>query len=103
MFAPLRCKPLVISIGLLLVCTSAKAWAAQPAPATDAGMAPASKPANVTLFLKLRNEAALDNYVRQTVTPGSAHYLQFLTTRHFAQQFGATDEDIVRVQAYLQK
>lgn len=103
MFATLRCKPLVLSLGLLLACTSAKAWAVQPTPAIDAGMAPTSEPVNVTLFLKLRNEVALDNYVRQTVTPGSAHYLQFLTTRHFAQQYGANDSDIARVQAYLQK
>ena len=103
MSATLRCKPLVLSLGLLLAGAGAKTWAVELAPATDAGMTSASKPANVTLFLKLRNEAALESYVRQTVTPGSAHYLQFLTTRHFAQQFGATDEDIARVQEYLQR
>jgi kumamolisin len=37
------------------------------------------------------------------VTPGSEHYQQFLTTSQFAQQYGATSNDIARVQAYLQK
>jgi subtilase family serine protease len=67
----------------------------------DAGMVPANQTAHVTLVLKLHNQAALEDYIRQTVTPGSAHYQQFLTTQQFAQQYGATDAEIARVQSYL--
>jgi len=95
-------KSLSLSLSVLLAGASAGAWAASATPAVDAGTAPANQTAHVTLILKLHNEAALENYVRQTVTPGSAHYQQFLTTSQFAQRFGATDAEIARVQSYLQ-
>lgn len=94
-------KSLSISLGLLLTGASAGTWAANATPAVDAGMAPTNQTVNVTLFLKLHNETALEDYIRQTVTPGSAHYQQFLSTSQFAQQYGATDAEIARVQSYL--
>src|ERR1700757_4245038 len=78
MFATLHRKSLSLSLGLLLTGASAGTWAANATPAVDAGMAPANQTAHVTLFLKLHNEAALEDYIRETVTPGSAHYQQFL-------------------------
>jgi subtilase family serine protease len=101
MFATLHRKSLSLSLGLLLTGASAGAWAASALPAVDAGTAPADQTVHVTLVLKLHHEAALEDYVRQTVTPGSAHYQQFLTTQQFAQQYGATDAEIARVQSYL--
>jgi kumamolisin len=101
MFATLHRKSLSLSLGLLLTGASAGAWAASALPAVDAGAAPADQTVHVTLVLKLHHQAALEDYVRQTVTPGSAHYQQFLTTQQFAQQYGATDAEIARVQSYL--
>lgn len=95
-------KSLSLSLSVLLAGASAGAWAAHATPAVDTGAAPANQTAHVTLILKLHNQAALEDYVRQTVTPGSAHYQQFLTTSQFAQRFGATDAEIARVQSYLQ-
>ena len=101
MFAKLHRKSLSLSLGLVLAGISAGTLAADVKPAVDAGAAPSSQAVHVTLFLKLHNEAALEDYIRQTVTPGSAHYQQFLTTSQFAQQYGATDAEIARVQSYL--
>ena len=101
MFAKLHRKSLSLSLGLLLTGVSAGTWAAQATPAVDAGVAPSNQNVHVTLFLKLHNEAALENYIQETVTPGSPHYRQFLTTSQFAQQYGATDAEIARVQSYL--
>jgi subtilase family serine protease len=103
MFAKLHRKSLPLSLGLLLAGLSTGAMAANASPAIDAGAAPATQNAQVTLVLKLRNQAALEDYIKQTVTPGSAHYQQFLSTSQFAQQFGASSSDIARVQAYLKK
>lgn len=102
MFAKLHRKSLSLSLSVLLTGASAGAWAASATPAVDAGTAPANQTAHVTLILKLHNEAALEDYIRQTVTPGSPHYQQFLTTSQFAQQYGATSAEIARVQSYLQ-
>ncbi|GGA34342.1 S53 family peptidase [Dyella nitratireducens] len=102
MFANLHRKSLSLSLGLLLTGASAGTWAASALPAVDAGTAPANQTVHVTLILKLHNQAALEDYIRQTVTPGSAHYQQFLTPQQFAQQYGATDAEVARVQSYLQ-
>jgi kumamolisin len=103
MFAKLHRKSLPLSLGLLLTGLSTGAMAANATPAVDAGAAPANQNVQVTLVLKLRNQATLEDYIKQTVTPGSAHYQQFLTTAQFAQQYGASDDSVARVQAYLQK
>jgi kumamolisin len=103
MLATLHRKSLPLSLGLLLTGITTGAIAANATPAVDAGAAPANQNVQVTLVLKLRNEAALEDYIKQTVTPGSAHYQQFLTTSQFAQQYGASNADVARVQAYLQK
>jgi kumamolisin len=103
MLAKLHRKSLPLSLGLLLAGITTGAIAANATPAVDTGAATASQNVQVTLVLKLRNQAALEDYIKQTITPGSAHYQQFLTTSEFAQQYGASDADIARVQAYLQK
>lgn len=103
MFAKLHRKSLPLSLGLLLAGLSTGAMAANATPAVDTGAAPANQNVQVSLVLKLRNQAALEDYIRQTVTPGGAHYQQFLTTSQFAQQYGASANDIARVQAYLKQ
>lgn len=101
MLAKLHQKALAASFAVLFAGAAAAAQTAQPA--IDMGLAAASQPANVTLILKLRHQGQLENLIRQTVTPGSANYHRFLTTRQFAERFGATDAQIARVQAYLKQ
>jgi subtilase family serine protease len=101
MFAKLHRKSLFLSLGLVLASVSAGTWAADIKPAIDVGTAASTQTAHVTLILKLHHQDALEDYIRQTVTPGSPHYQQFLTTEQFAQRYGATDAEIAQVQAYL--
>ena len=101
MLAKLNQKALAASLALLFAGAASAAQGAQPA--VDLGLAASSQPANATLILKLRNEAQLENLIRQTVTPGNPNYHRFLTTRQFAERFGATDRQIAAVQAYLKK
>jgi subtilase family serine protease len=101
MLAKLHQKALAASFAVLFAGAAAAGQTAQPA--VDMGLATASQGANVTLILKLRNQDQLENLIRQTVTPGSPNYHRFLTTRQFAERFGATDAQIASVQAYLRK
>ena len=103
MFPKLHRKSLAGCLALLFAGVGSPALAADMQPHTDMGLATSSQPVHVTLMLKLRNEAALQDYIRQTVTPGSAHYRRFLSTSEFASRYGASDAQIARVQAYLQK
>lgn len=103
MFVKLHRKSLASCLALLLAGAGGAASAADMRPSIDMGMATSSQPVHVTLMLKLRNEPALQDYIRQTITPGSAHYQQFLSTSEFASRYGASDEDIARVQAFLQQ
>ncbi len=103
MFAHLHRTSLSLSLGLLLAGLSAGAMAANAVPAVDAGVAPANQTVQVTLVLKLRNQAALEDYIKQTVTPGNANYQRFLTTSQFAAQYGASNDDIARVQSFLKQ
>src|SRR5690348_16379646 len=102
MLAKLHQKALAASLALLFA-GAASAGQGGTQSAVDLGLAASSQPANATLILKLRNEAQLENLIRQTVTPGNPNYHRFLTTRQFAERFGATDRQIASVQAYLKK
>jgi subtilase family serine protease len=101
MLAKLHHKALAASFAVLFAGAASAAQTARPA--TDMGLAAATLPANVTLILKLRHQDQLENLIRQTVTPGSANFHHFLTTRQFADRFGATDAQIASVKAYLKK
>jgi len=103
MFAKLHRKSLAGCLALLFAGVGGTAFAADVRPSIDMGLATSSQPVHVTLMLKLRNEAALQDYIRQTITPGSAHYRQFLSTAEFASRYGASDADIARVQAFLRQ
>ncbi|MEW9572441.1 protease pro-enzyme activation domain-containing protein [Rhodanobacter sp. Si-c] len=103
MFVKLHHKSLAGCLTLLLAGMGGTTLAADMRPSIDMGVATSSQPVHVTLLLKLRNETALQDYIRQTITPGSAHYRQFLSTSEFASQYGASDADIARVQAFLQQ
>ncbi|HEX7731048.1 MAG TPA: S53 family serine peptidase [Rhodanobacter sp.] len=103
MFVKLHRKSLAGCLALLLAGVGGATSAADVRPSIDMGVAASGQPVHVTLMLKLRNEAALQDYIQQTITPGSAHYRQFLSTGEFASRYGASDADIARVQAFLQQ
>lgn len=101
MHVNLNKKALAITLAATLagVATSAAATGLQAY--TDQGLAPTDQNVTVSLVLQLRHEAELKTYVRQTATPGSAHFGKFLTTDEFAKRYGATDAQIAKVQQYL--
>jgi kumamolisin len=103
MFATLHRTSLSLSLGLLLAGMGTGAMAANAVPAVDNGAAPANQTIHVTLFLKLRHQAALENLIKQTVTPGNPNYQKFLTTNQFAAQYGASDDAVARVQSVLKQ
>jgi subtilase family serine protease len=96
-------KTLAVSLALLLAGFTTVSLADSPQADTDVGVAPSNQLVHVTLTLKLHNRAALEKYVQQTVTPGSAHFQQFLSTSQFANQYGATPAQIAKVQAFLSR
>jgi len=103
MLAKLHQKALAASLTLLFSAVTTVSLAADVKPALDMGAANNTQKINVTLVLKLHNQDELENYIQQTVTPGSQHYRQFLTTSEFAGKYGATDAEIAQVQSFLQK
>ncbi|AIO39780.1 pseudomonalisin [Burkholderia cenocepacia] len=80
--------------------TPAASTAAAAAAATE--MAPGES-IDIVLGLNLRNEAQLDQYLRDLHTPGSSHYRQFLTSAQFAAQYAPTDQQVASVVAHLRK
>ncbi|PFH30469.1 S53 family peptidase [Burkholderia sp. JKS000303] len=82
--------------------------AGAPAASTAAAAATATEMApgetvDIVLGLNLRNEAQLDQYLRDLHTPGSPHYKQFLTPAQFAAQYAPTDQQVAAVVAHLRK
>jgi kumamolisin len=92
---------LATSLAVALASFSSISPAATVQPNVDMGMAASNQTTTVTLTLKLHNQPALEQYVQDTVTPGSAHFQQFLTTSQFASQYGATPAEIAQVQKFL--
>ena len=103
MYAPTHRKIIAASLTLALAGLATTALAGNVQAALDMGVAASKQPTHVTLVLQLHDQAKLESYIQQTVTPGTPHFQQFLTTRQFAQQYGATDAEITRVQAFLKK
>ena len=94
-------KILAITLAAMLAGAASSASASGLQAFADQGLAPTDQNVTVSLVLRLRHEAELENYVRQTATPGSANFQKFLTTEQFAQRYGATDAQIAQVQKYL--
>lgn len=101
MLTNLHRKALAASLTLLLAGLSTATWAANPQAVTDLGSTAGNQTTQVTLVLKLHNQAALENFIQHTVTPGDPLYHQFLSTAQFAERYGATASEIARVQAFL--
>ena len=62
----------------------------------------ADRPQTISLVLKLRNQAALEAYIAETVDPSSASYRKFMTTETFAATFGPTPADLRTVTDFLE-
>jgi subtilase family serine protease len=104
MLSTLHRKSLAVSLGLLLFggATSVAMAAGSSSPA-DLGPSNTNETVNVTLVLGLRNQDALENFIYSTVTQGNPSYHRFLTTAQFADRFGASADDITKVQAFVKQ
>lgn len=74
-------------------------------PASDQGrVSPALQLSYVTLTLaqSASQQASLDQLLREQQTPGSPNYHRWITPEEYAQRFGASQEDVNRVVAWLQ-
>ena len=72
--------------------------------AIDAGPVPGSQPLQLTVRLNLPGDrsAALDQLLLQQTTSSSSLYHRWLSPQQFGAQFGATDDQIATVSAWLQ-
>jgi subtilase family serine protease len=102
MLKNLHRKALATSVALLLCGVATVSFAADGSP-VDLGASNPAQTVNVTLVLGLQNQAALENYVYSTVTPGNRSFHRFLTTAEFADRYGATKSQISRVQAFVKQ
>ena len=57
------------------------------------GQLPATKSLQLAIGLPLRNEAALDDLLRQIYDPTSPNFHHYLTPEQFTEQFGPTEQD----------
>ncbi|WP_067849243.1 S53 family peptidase [Alicyclobacillus mali (ex Roth et al. 2021)] len=71
--------------------------------AQDLGPANASQTVTASVILHVQNPTALQNYIQQTETPGSAQYHKFLTTSQFAAQFAPSSQTIQQIEQELQQ
>jgi trimeric autotransporter adhesin len=71
--------------------------------AIDVGAVPSSQPMQLTLRLAVAagRKTTLDQSLATQITPSSPSYHQWLTPPQFATQFGATDDQISAVTAWL--
>ncbi len=69
--------------------------------AKNVGPASASAPMNVTLWLKLHNQSALDNLVKQINNPNSPQYKHWLSPEFVKANFAATRKEAQVVSDFL--
>jgi hypothetical protein len=60
---------------------------------TPTGRLPTTNQLSLTIGLPLRNQAGLDELLRQLYDPGSTNFHKFLTPPEFAARFGPTEQD----------
>ncbi len=103
MLKNLHRKSLAASLALLLCGFTTASFAAGGSSPADLGTSNANQKVNVTLVLGLHNQAALEKYIYSTVTQGDPSYHRFLTTDQFADRYGATADEISKVQAFIKQ
>ena len=105
-------------VGLGLLALAGTAWplaAAMPASKTLKGHVPsvvaqlaktgevaATNDLHLAIGLQLRNEAALEDQLRQVADPASPGYQHYLTPEEFTQQFAPTEADYQAVISFAQ-
>ncbi len=57
---------------------------------------------SLAVGLPLRNQAELENLLKQIVDPASPNYRQYLTPAQFAERFGPTEEDYQALAAFFE-
>jgi hypothetical protein len=72
-----------------------------PVGAEVQGAVPAAQPLSFDVFLRPRNQAALDSFTTAVSTPGSPLYRQFLTPGEYASEFGPTSSTIASVSSRM--
>ncbi|MDH6575058.1 S53 family peptidase [Kitasatospora sp. MAP5-34] len=68
---------------------------------TRTGEIAADRRISLAVSLKQRDAAGLDAFLAQVTDPNSAQYQHYLTVDQFADRFGATQETVAKVTAYL--
>ncbi|RIV21896.1 peptidase S53 [Alicyclobacillaceae bacterium I2511] len=66
------------------------------------GNTPVDTAVTVSIILKIRNQNQLEQYIRDTTTPASAQFHNFLSTSQFAQNYGPPDGTIEAIVQYFQ-
>jgi subtilase family serine protease len=61
--------------------------------ARSLGRLPATQPMRLVLVLPLRNQAGLDDFLKELYDPSSPTYRHFLTVEEFTTRFGPTQKD----------
>ncbi len=105
-----RAVVLVSACGLAVLLGAASSAAAAvrlgaapalPEGAREAGAVAAATPMHITVTLQPRDPAGLASFATEVSTPGSPLYGDYITPAQFAQQFGATADDVQAVEASL--
>lgn len=78
--------------------------ATDQATTVDLGPVPASQPLHITLYLTppAARQAALDQQLSDLIDPSSPSYHKWLTPQQFAEQFGATDDQIASAKTWAE-
>jgi subtilase family serine protease len=68
----------------------------------DLGPSDGSATVTASIILKVRNQAQLEQYIKDTVTPGSPNYRKFLSVSEFRSNYAPSDDEIGQLVRYLQ-
>jgi subtilase family serine protease len=94
--------PLAVSAQLGVGAVSAMKAPVLAAGSVDLGAVPAAQPMSVVVYLApdAARQAALEQFLVDVETPGSASYHQWLSAAQFGQRFGASSDSIAAVEAF---
>jgi subtilase family serine protease len=67
------------------------------------GHLPASQSLRIVLTLPIRNQSALDSFLRDVYDPSSRSYRQFLSVEEFTASFGPSQEDYDSVRSFAEQ
>lgn len=70
--------------------------------AQDLGPTDTTQTMTLSLYFKVQNADQLKTYIKETTTPGSPQYHQFLSVNQFVSQYAPSNGAINQVEGYLQ-